>query len=107
MNIEIFFFLVYRQLFTFALLKTTRPPRSLFLTIVILNLYLISIWEEFNNNNNNNNNNVGNINNIKLVHPTLSFYTEQRWLPSHNAVVIPITFPSSLSSRARIPVFSA
>ena len=30
MNIEIFFFLVYRQLFTFALLKTTRPPRSLF-----------------------------------------------------------------------------
>ena len=29
MNIEIFFFLVYRQ-FTFALLKTTRPPRSLF-----------------------------------------------------------------------------
>ena len=36
-----FHFLVYRQLFTFALLKTTRLPRSLFLTIVLLNLYLI------------------------------------------------------------------
>ena len=28
--VEIFIFLVYRQLFTFALLKTTGPPRSLF-----------------------------------------------------------------------------
>ena len=46
MNIEIFFFLVYRQLFTFALLKTTRPPRSLFLTVVILNLYLIFNFEK-------------------------------------------------------------
>ena len=30
MYIEVFIFLVYRQLFTFALLKTTGPPRSLF-----------------------------------------------------------------------------
>ena len=30
MYIEIFIVLVYRQLFTFALLKTSRPPRSLF-----------------------------------------------------------------------------
>ena len=48
MYIEIFHFLVYRQLFSIALLKTSRPPRSLLLTIVILNLYLIFIWEEFN-----------------------------------------------------------
>ena len=50
MNIEIFFFLIYRQLFTFALLKTTRPPRTLFLTIVTYTKFVLNFqfWEEFN-----------------------------------------------------------
>ena len=38
-----FHFFRFRQLFTLALLKATRPPRNLFLIVVILNLYLISI----------------------------------------------------------------
>ena len=41
MYIEIFIVLVYRQLFTFALLKNLQTTKKSFLTIVILNLYLI------------------------------------------------------------------